>query len=772
MSRLQYVLMKCLLLLALLSALTLCAEPQPGDVFQEFTYGWRFGEVDLGSKREGIDNMRKNSRQEHAIELPRLASVTGAEVSIEYWGGHIGTSEQKFQVNGGDWIDIPQPQGTPTNPQCYHRTILGRATVTIPVTSLQQGRNVFRFHAGPQVCYGFDWGFYWVYSFTVRLYSKPGEETAGRIVSPAEGDEIGDNPRLVVEAGKKDKPISSVEFIGKYEDFNWEGDGVFRQWHYITMRGQLRLHIGTVTSAPYAVTWNTSWVPDQTEPVELTARITDAYGNVYLTPGVKVHFRRKGRSVRMYKALDVPEVFAVRVGRKKECKFQVADDLSRARAARIVLSTWSAAHGDEIGLNGTKLVDRVGLVHNYSFDSIPVPLRNIKPGDNVFYIFSNTKEHALEVNWPGPVLLVEYGEDKRKPASAAKWLDPSFPHRVAVEVSAGGVERFDAVAETELALQGGTRVVELGSDAEVKDTAVPVQVDPGSVALLLKGRTGPNETRRYHVYFGGTQSPKPPARVTVLDDGDCAGQKSFRIKTSSATYCYQKEGAGFASLVDTAGNEWIGYRPGGRSAGEFRGIPNLGKEFGHPGYQGATGAASRLVSAGPLRATIISERIGGNWAAKWEIFPTHARMTLLRADKPYWFLYEGTPGGKLDLAAGFQVTSDGMRRNLAQIWSGDLPAPEWIYFGNSDSKQVLFLVKHDDDEAPDQYWPMEGNMTVFGFGRQYRCCGQYLAETPARFTTGLTQNGSFDTVRRRIESAYRDLAISTGNVEHRPNLAK
>ena len=30
-----------------------------------------------------------------------------------------------------------------------------------------------------------------------------------------------------------------MDFVGEYEDFNWEGDGVYRQWHYITERGKI-----------------------------------------------------------------------------------------------------------------------------------------------------------------------------------------------------------------------------------------------------------------------------------------------------------------------------------------------------------------------------------------------------------------------------------------------------------------------------------------------------------------------------------------------------
>jgi hypothetical protein len=450
--------------------------------------------------------------------------------------------------------------------------------------------------------------------------------------------------------------IASVDIIGRYEDFNWEGDGVFRQ----TQRGQLRRHIGTATEPPYAVTWDTAWVPDQSEPVELAARITDSDGNISITAPVTVRLRRPSRSVKMYRSLDVPTGFGVRVGRRKESTLVVDDDLSRARAARLVVSTWSAAHDGEISLNTAKLVDRIGLVHNYSFDSIPVPVRTIKAGSNVFSIFSKTEEHAAEVNWPGPVLLIEYETSKPETSEAA------------------------------------------------------------------------------------------PSAMKV-EDADCAGQPSFRITTPAGIYCYQKEGAGFASLLDPEGNEWIGYKPGGRAAGEFRGIPNLGNDFGHPGYTAARGARSTLLSADASKISILSERLDGKWAARWDIFPTHARMTILRTEKPYWFLYEGTPAGRLDLEKGYYVTSDGSHRSLAEPWSGNLPAPEWIYFATSDSRYALFLANHTGSDAPDQYWPMDGNMTVFGFGREYRCCRQFLTGE-RQFTIGLIPNGSFNANRERIQS--------------------
>ena len=111
----------------------------------------------------------------------------------------------------------------------------------------------------------------------------------------------------------------------------------------------------------------------------------------------------------MYKPSEVPEVFGVRANRQRQsCVIEVADELKGATEAKLLLSTWSADHAEEIGFNDKKLVNKVGLVHEASFDTIPVPLELIKQGKNEFYIFSTTEHHAAEVNWPGPVLLVEF----------------------------------------------------------------------------------------------------------------------------------------------------------------------------------------------------------------------------------------------------------------------------------------------------------------------------------------------------------------------------
>jgi len=264
------------------------------------------------------------------------------------------------------------------------------------------------FTCSPQTCYDFNWSFYWIYSFTIRVYYKPSlPHPQGKITAPLPGSVIGDRPLITVAASAK-AGIKQIEVIGWYTDFDWDGNGVFPGWQYQTRYGTLYHHVGTSTCAPYDIAWNNGWIPDQSD-IKLVARITDGTGLTYLTPVVEgLKLERASRSVKMYPAFDVPEKFGVRVGDLMSCKIDIPDDISKAKKARLFVSTWSAAHADYFGLNGKLLAERLGAVHDYSYDNVEIPLNALKTGTNIFYIQAATNHHALEVNWPGPVIMVEF----------------------------------------------------------------------------------------------------------------------------------------------------------------------------------------------------------------------------------------------------------------------------------------------------------------------------------------------------------------------------
>ena len=313
-------------------------------------------------------------------------------------------------------------------------------------------------------------------------------------------------------------------------------------------------------------------------------------------------------------------------------------------------------------------------------------------------------------------------------------------------------------------------VMEANAEGKVIDTDIPWQrvaataTTPASLTLLLKGNTAADAGRRYAVLFDTrgeyrTRTIEPIVKVT--DEVQDEGQACFKVETPAAAWYYQKPGAAFSSLIDRDGKDWIGYKPKGGAAGSYRGIPNLGHPKGgfHPGGEACTSA---LLARGPLKAVIESSSKDKAWATRWEIHPTFARLTVLKTDRPYWFLYEGTPGGALNEKTDFQVLTDGTRRRAAKRWTRDLPEPEWIAFGDPNAKRALFLSHDDDDNHVDSYWPMAKSMTVFGFGRHGM--KQYITRTPEHFTVGLCDATQSTAIAAAVLNACRPLTITVDGV--------
>ncbi len=329
----------------------------------------------------------------------------------------------------------------------------------------------------------------------------------------------------------------------------------------------------------------------------------------------------------------------------------------------------------------------------------------------------------------------------------------------ALSISANGTERTDQPVTIAGTFPDPLHVVEIGASGEPVDADVPFQVDSANELTFLMMGTTPAEGRRfYRIYPGPATTSKITPLISASDNSDYRGQESITIRTAAATFHYHKRGGGFASLVDENGLDWISYNPGPGPAGQYRGLPNLIYPEGglHPGQETCD---SRLLAAGPLRVHIVSTCHDGAWRVAWDIYPSFARMTVEKAGHPYWFLYEGTPGGELNLGSGYWAQSDGTRKTVRDDWQGRVASPRWVYFGDNRLNRVFYLVHHEDDGTFDQFWQMEGAMTVFGFGRQFRCCAQSLNRTPARFTIGFASSADHGTVRRVIEGAYRDLKI-------------
>ncbi|MCR9098324.1 MAG: hypothetical protein NXI25_00130 [bacterium] len=220
-----------------------------------------------------------------------------------------------------------------------------------------------------------------------------------------------------------------------------------------------------------------------------------------------------------------------------------------------------------------------------------------------------------------------------------------------------------------------------------------------------------------------------------ITEGYYQGKPHFIVHTPGAIYYYDKAGGGFSRLIDPEGKDWISFRPQpwgeypASAASAFRGIPNLvygaaEAGAGHPGHEQCN---SEQTGPNKIRTTSGS----GAWEWEWIFEPTYARLDILRVnpDAPYWFLYEGTPGGVFDPQRQFTGTDKGGPLHVTpDFYKGDKMFGhwQWAYFGHDDCETMLFIAQAEQDTLTDTFSYLGNSeaglsstdgMTVFGFGR-------------------------------------------------------
>ena len=400
------------------------ARPVPGDVFREYKW-WNEGGDAGGSLRVGGKHGQEHPDRgwahdyinapvvlEHEFDLKHAIR---AEVVIEKILCHECTTGLAIEVNGNRWIRVPEAEAIPYPQWDYQHHIY--PVVPVPLSFLKAGEgNRFRMRVDPE--HPWNWPQNLIYGVHFRVYYDPTKKAhpTGKIVSLESGDTIGRTVRLEVDT---EDEVDRVDYVGHYEDVNYEGDGLYRQWHYHFFHGDLVHHIGSATEAPFRVDWDTSWVPDQTQPMAIAARITDSSGMTYITEAVTdLVLKREGLSVELCKPYDIPKKWVTRAGEKTE-RFNVTGDLEDAVAARLCWSSWSPGYMRGVSINGTKVFDTEGPNYQYYFHRVPVSRMDVfKEGVNTLTTGKTPKidghmVHGMEVNWPGIMVLIRYEDTKQ-----------------------------------------------------------------------------------------------------------------------------------------------------------------------------------------------------------------------------------------------------------------------------------------------------------------------------------------------------------------------
>ncbi len=386
------------------------ADPQPGDIFKEF-FGKRFS---LYVRANVIDSV------EISIPVTDLEHAIGAELAVIESHAHIGTSDRSFRVNNGGKQELFKPDA-PGSGYCYHYQHYGRMATTFPVQDLKEGENRIRFFKDRQICHNFNWsGWGASGGFVIRVYyNRQKEHPTGNITSPKKGSAIGDQLLVRAKVKSGNSSVTSVEFFARYYGYSYDGSGIFDNWHYFaTTEKKWQGHIGTVTSMPYQCTWDLRWIPDQTSPMQIAAKLTDANGVCYITPAVEhITLKRKNRSVKMYLSSDLPEKFQSRLSARHTCTIDLPEQQSRIDSVRLASIIWQGhlegKYKSLIGLNSVDLMVIENLEDKvdrsvYFPSLLPISPDLLRPGSNEFYVFSDTHGHMSEVYWPGPAILISF----------------------------------------------------------------------------------------------------------------------------------------------------------------------------------------------------------------------------------------------------------------------------------------------------------------------------------------------------------------------------
>lgn len=254
-----------------------------------------------------------------------------------------------------------------------------------------------------------------------------------------------------------------------------------------------------------------------------------------------------------------------------------------------------------------------------------------------------------------------------------------------------------------------------------------------------------------------TGQTQAKVQLTHGIDESAGGDFTYIITTPSAIYYLEKSGGGLSSMLDKDSVDWLGFhkKAGSAHKGEYRGFPNaIHKQDGsyfHAMNAKTDSSTSIIEFEKDDHIRIIFTSNNEKWQGQWDFYPNRCDFTMSKISDgyQYWVQYEGVPNGEMDSTDFWYSSADKEQHSILEPQIGDLPAPEWMAFGDLNASRVLFMLHHEDDEFPDNY-VSRPDMTVLGFGRENK--DKFLT-TVQTFSIGFiesTEYGEIEKVVRKV----------------------
>ena len=211
---------------------------------------------------------------------------------------------------------------------------------------------------------------------------------------------------------------------------------------------------------------------------------------------------------------------------------------------------------------------------------------------------------------------------------------------------------------------------------------------------------------------------------------------TFEVHTPTASYWIVESLGTMVSMQDAYSGrlQWIDFSSG------FRPLRNIPAFASPPSVRTLLDRESQT----PTHLRLTSESADGAWRWVWDIYVTHATLTVDRAPVPIGFSYRGVPAGALGVE-DMLVQSDGTVQGARNSFNGDVPGPvEWVYLADTAASRSLFLMQHRDDALPEAYQVRDNDSAAFSFG------GGAITALPLRFSLGLLDSTEHAVVRERV----------------------
>lgn len=340
-----------------------------------------------------------------------LFQLARAELRLELWGGHPGTANKTFALNGKGVYSIPEVGAETKN------CVYSYPAVDVNVAHLVGGVNAFQFACERG---GSFWGHYIIDHAAVRCVLKDDhpdlqearlDKFTAEIALGGDGTVLSDTTNISIYFPQKFvESIISVDYFARYLGFDDTGSGTENDWHGFTHKGQWRNHIGSASKPPFNVKWDTSMIPSQPRPMAVRAIIHLEGGFHYITDTLDgLIFAKQRKQVRMHRCSIMPVPFWSRGGSVKEAQIELPDDMLSLEKALLMVKIWDGGEGtvkQPFKINGHSYSITSGKsIHDVVFTIAEVNPEDLKTGRNAIMLLSDTEHHGIEVLLPGPVLI-------------------------------------------------------------------------------------------------------------------------------------------------------------------------------------------------------------------------------------------------------------------------------------------------------------------------------------------------------------------------------